>query len=137
MKLTKQAFAKQCGTSRPTLNKWISQNKDGIKDFVSGDGIDERIFDFEPWASMRKVQPEEPSRSAADELAQIRSEVEYLRSALDQEKRTVEILTNQLAAKDEQIKALLVINQTQLKALPKPKRTLKEWWTDTFSRDKD
>lgn len=145
MKLTKQAFAKAVGTSKPTLYKWISQNRDGIRDFVSEDGIDERIFDVEPWASMCKAKPthkENPADDQADaagvdELTQLRAEVETLKAINESNAKVIDLLNAQITAKDAQIQALLVISQTQLKALPKPRQTLRERWEAWKNREKD
>lgn len=137
MKLTKQAFAKAVGTSKPTLYKWIAQNKDGIKDFVSDDGVDARIFDVEPWASMCKEKPAADQDAGTGELAQLRAEVETLRTVNEQNAKVIELLSAQIAAKDAQIQALLVISQTQLKALPKPRQTIKERWEAWKNRGKE
>ena len=136
MKLTKQAFAKAVGISKPTLYKWISQNKDGIKDYVSADGIDASIFDAEPWASLCKEKPPEAEKTNPDEpaeIARLRAEVETLKALNEKNEGIIELLNAQIVAKDAQIQALLVISQTQLKALPKPRRTPKEFLTDIFT----
>ena len=140
MKLTKQAFAKAVGISKPTLYKWISQNKDGIKDYVSADGIDASIFDAEPWASLCKEKPPEAEKTNPDEPAEItrlRAEVETLKALNEKNEGVIELLNAQIVAKDAQIQALLVISQTQLKALPKPRQTLRERWEAWKNRGKD
>lgn len=140
MKLTKQAFAKAVGISKPTLYKWISQNKDGIKDYVSADGIDASIFDAEPWASLCKEKPPEAEKTNPDEpaeIARLRAEVETLKALNEKNEGIIELLNAQIVAKDAQIQALLVISQTQLKALPKPRQTLRERWEAWKNRGKD
>ena len=141
-KITKQEFAKMCGTSRPTLNKWIEQDKDGIGRYVTADGIDESIFKVEPWASMRK-KPQQTN------------EREDLRAALADRDAQIAELKTEVAILNERVKGLETLNAmqadelqrmtqladqaqrlhlAQLTALPAPRRTFRQWWEDVTGK---
>lgn len=69
--ITKQAFAEIIGTSRPTLNKWIAHNKDGIAEYVTDAGIDAGIFEAEPWTQYKPAVTEPDLNTGLSELQAI------------------------------------------------------------------
>lgn len=105
--ITKDAFAKLCGTSRPTLNKWIKSDKDGIAAFVSSKGIDASIFEVDPWRRFKEAAPDRSgSDAASEEIEQLRAERDQLAAQVEDLRGQILTLENQLAAKDEHIQDL-------------------------------
>lgn len=62
--ITKTDFCDIVKTSRPTLNKWIKQNKDCLGYFVGPNGIDTGVFESEPWKQYVSAIPSEPKNVA-------------------------------------------------------------------------
>lgn len=140
--ITKQAFAKACGTSRPTLNKWIKDNKDGIREYVTPDGIDASIFDVEPWASLRQDQP--PVDQDQDELLTIRQELATLKAENAVLQERISGLTQLNDAQQREIERLTQLADqaqrlqlAQLTALPAPRKTFREWIDGIFGKKQD
>ena len=140
--LNKTAFAKRCGVSVPTVYAWISKNRDGIQDFLTADGIQDEIFLHEPWSRYQPVKKSDVEKlkdenaGLSDELQAAHDQIDALRRDLELKEQTVnqlnkmlEMLQAQMTVKDQQINALLVSLNQQMKALPKPRRTLKEFFT--------
>lgn len=138
-KITKQDFAKLCGTSRPTLDKWIKQDRDGIRKYVTPDGIDEGIFKTEPWASMRK-QPEakQPKIDERDELRKQLDELRTENAILTERIKGLEALNTAQAAEIQRVTQLADQAQrlqlAQLTALPAPKKKLRDRLHDLFGK---
>lgn len=147
--ITKDAFAKLCGTSRPTLNKWIKADKDGIAAYVSSKGIDASIFEVDPWSSFKEAAPDRSASDAAsEEVERLRAERDQLAARVDDLRGQILTLENQLAAKDEHIQDLRNtvgqfaqiadqaqrLQMQQLKALPSGRqhRTFGEAIKDLF-----
>lgn len=119
MTLTKQAFADIIGTSRPTLNKWIHQNRNGIAQYVSADGIDVAIFDDEKWAQYKPAIGEATrtrSGAAADvddlhaaldeakqELARVTEERDNLTGEISELKKEIDLLNARIEFNDQEI----------------------------------
>ena len=145
--MNKTAFAKRCGVSVPTVYAWIKKNHNGIRDYLTNDGINDKIFSCEPWTRFsEQTEPAQPADVNA-ELEAARSQIDALHRDLELKEKTIEQLNqmldmvkNQLTVKDQQINALLVSLNQQMKALPKPRRTPKEFFTDIFTgkgKDRD
>lgn len=145
-RMTKKAFAKRCGVSMPTVYKWIDKDKDGLAAFVKEDGIDPAVFDREPWAAFAAEEVKE-NEALAGKLKEL--EAELARTKEDAERQTQQLRemisllqeqitanNRQLAEKDLQIQQLHVLMNNQLQALPKPRRTPREWFADTFGKGK-
>lgn len=138
-RITRKDFAKACGTSRPTLNKWIEQDKDGIRKYVTPDGIDERILKAEPWASLCKKQPDaKPSKN--DELRKQIDELRTENAILQERIKGLEAL-NALQASELQRMTQLAdqaqrLHLAQIAALPAPRRTFFEWLRDPSGKRK-
>ena len=135
MELTKKAFAAACGVSIPTVYAWIEKNRDGIKDYIHGGRIDAGIFDREPWDKYKAAGEGEAGsidalRAAQDALNAAKQENETLSAKVEALQEINAILREQIAAKDQQIQAMLVTMNRQLAALPQPKKTLRERWDE-------
>lgn len=130
--ITRKDFAAACGTSRPTLNKWIEQDKDGIKRYVTPDGIDERILKTEPWASLcRQQQTPKPDAQPPriDDRDELRKQLDELRTenAILQERIKGLEAINALQASELQRVTQLAdqaqrLHLAQIAALPEPKK---------------
>lgn len=128
--ITRKDFATACGTTRPTLNKWIERDKDGIRKYVTPDGIDERILKAEPWATLCKQQPQpEAEPPAIDERDELRKQLDELRTenAILQERIKGLEAMNALQASELQRMTQLAdqaqrLHLAQLQALPEPKK---------------
>lgn len=151
--ITKDAFAKICGTSRPTLNKWIKADKDGIAAYVTSKGIDASIFEVDPWSRFNVTDPSRSGSDASEDdhstmIEQLRAERDQLAAQVDDLRGQILTLENQLAAKDEHIQDLRNtvghfaqiadqaqrLQMQQLKALPSGRqhRTFGEAFKDFF-----
>ena len=140
--MTKKEFAKRCQVSIPTVYAWIGKNRDGIQEYVTADGINDEIFFHEPWTRYHEDERTEAEKledknadlidelnDACKNIATLRQDVEHKEQTITQLQQTIDLLRSQLAVKDQQINALLVSLNQQMKALPKPRRTLKEFFT--------
>lgn len=130
--ITRKDFATACGTTRPTLNKWIERDKDGIRKYVTPDGIDERILKAEPWATLCKQQKQtQPAAEppVTDERDELRKQLDELRTEnaiLTERIKGLEAM-NALQASELQRMTQLAdqaqrLHLAQLQALPEPKK---------------
>lgn len=130
-RISKTEFAKRIRVSTPTLYAWIRKNKDGIQQFVNDDGIAPDIFEVEPWNAYKDNGTVERQRlqnkvdNAAEKIAELTAERDMMQIRIETMQQTIDLLQGQLTAKDQQINALLVSLNLQMKALPQPK---KHWW---------
>lgn len=130
-RISKTEFAKRIGVSTPTLYAWIRKNKDGIQQFVNDEGIAPDIFEVEPWNAYKDNGTVERQRlqnkvdNAAEKIAELTAERDMMQIRIESMQQTIDLLQGQLTAKDQQINALLVSLNLQMKALPQPK---KHWW---------
>ena len=130
-RISKTEFAKRIGVSTPTLYAWIRKNKDGIQQFVNDDGIALDIFEVEPWNAYKDNGAVECQRlqnkvdNAAEKIAELTAERDMMQMRIETMQQTIDLLQGQLTAKDQQINALLVSLNLQMKALPQPKN---HWW---------
>ena len=128
--ITKKEFAHRCGVSIPTLYKWIEKDKDGLKDYVKPEGIDEAVFDAEQWQAFRSATPSQ-KQGQEQEIQHLKEKVEQLQKELDEKQKTIDILDRELQSKGQEIQHLHILMQTQLKALSAPqqkqRRTFLEW----------
>lgn len=132
--LSKIEFAKRVGISTPTLYAWIRKNRDGLARFVTEEGISPEIFDVEPWSAYKDDTMMQQkaiddltgeAAKAAGRIAELQAENEKLQVRVDAMQQTIDLLQGQVTAKDQQIGALLVSLNLQMKALPEPKTP---WW---------
>lgn len=68
--ITKTEFAKRCGVSNTAVFKWIKQNKNGINEYITPDGVKDSIFNVAPWDQIDK-RPKIPSKNV-----QLRNDLE-------------------------------------------------------------
>lgn len=110
--LTKQAFADIVKTSRPTLNKWIKQNKDGIAQYAGDDGIDAAIFETDLWKHYKPASPDlsagmDELQAALDETTQKLEAAIKERDELNAEiltlKNEISVLNARIEYKDQEI----------------------------------
>lgn len=112
--ITKQAFAEIIKTSRPTLNKWIAQNRNGIAQYVTEAGIDAAIFEAEPWSRYKPAEDEpnadaDPAdlQAAAEEmtreLAEVKSARDQLNAKIVSLNNEIELLKAQIEFKEQEI----------------------------------
>ena len=146
--ISKQAFAKACGTSKPTLYKWIEQDRDGIRAYVTEDGIDASIFDAAPWAERCKARPTvEPEADETDalraalsekekELAELRTANAILTERIEGMKQLNDAQAVQIANLKQLADQAQRLQLAQLTALPAPRRTFKQWWDDVTRKHK-
>lgn len=127
-RISKTEFAKRIGVSTPTLYAWIRKDKDGIRQFVNDDGIAPDIFEVEPWNAYKDKDGAKPVQKPEPDLykiAELTAERDMMKVRVETMQQTIDLLQSQIAAKDQQINALLVSLNVQMKALPQPK---KHWW---------
>lgn len=137
-RIAKTEFARMVGVSTPTLYAWIKKNRDGIAEFASEDGISPEIFEVEPWsvykdnAAVERQRLQDQVEDLTDEadraavrIGELRAECDKLHIKVEAMQHTIDFLNGQISAKDQQINALLVSLNLQMKALPQPK---KHWW---------
>ena len=143
--ITKMDFAKRLGISTPTLYAWIRKNKDGIADYVTPEGISPEIFEVEPWNAyndetlIERQQMQDQidelvyeADTACDKINKLTGEIDKLTAENELLHKTVEMLQGQISVKDQQINALLVSLNQQMKALPAPKE---HWWNRRRKKD--
>lgn len=145
--INKTEFARRIGRTKQTVLNMIKRNYCGIRDYLTDEGIDESIFDVEPFKKLSErytpgdqtegqatVQPAEGAEDPAAEPEQTekrkqrRSRDELVTAYREQiraQAETIKILQDQITAKDQQINALLAIQVAQQRAaLPEPKQSL-------------
>ncbi len=132
--ISKIEFAKRIGVSTPTLYAWIRKDKDGLSRFVTEEGISPEIFDVEPWSAYKDDRTMQQrtiddltgeADRAADRIRELTVERDVLQIKVEALQQTIDLLNGQISAKDQQINALLVSLNMQIKALPEPKV---HWW---------
>jgi hypothetical protein len=123
MLITKRAFAKRCGVSAPTVYKWIEKNRDGLQAFVRADGIDDAIFDIEPWKQYKDV---DQAAAASSEITALKEENAQLKLTISTLQMQVNMLQEQKQTQDQLFKAMLATVDRQISMLPAPKKSLIE-----------
>lgn len=102
--ITKTAFADRCGVSNTTAFKWIKNNKDGIRDYVTPDGIKDSIFTVAPWNQM-DTRPKTQSKNAVlrgnletakQDAENIQAELNEVRNLLNEANHKNELLTQEI-----------------------------------------
>lgn len=128
--MNKTAFAKRCGVSVPTVYAWIKKNHDGIREYVTADGIKDEIFSCEPWTRFleqteaQTVDVDAELDAARNQIEALRRDLELKEQKIDQLNKMLEMVQEQLTVKDQQINGMIFAFGKQ-KALPQPK---KHWW---------
>ena len=141
--VSKTEFAKRVRISAPTLYAWIKKDKDGIAQFVTPEGISTEIFEVEPWKRFNdknEIQREQlqnqvddltgEAERSAGKIAELQTEVDKLTAKNELLQQTVDMLQGQISVKDQQINALLVSLNQQIKALPEPKKGILDRWRE-------
>lgn len=123
MLITKRAFGKRCGVSMPTVYKWIEKNRDGLQAFVRDDGIDDAIFDIEPWKQYAEV---DQAAAASSEITALKEENAQLKLTIATLQMQVNMLQEQKQTQDQLMKAMFATVDKQLSLLPAPKKTIFE-----------
>lgn len=133
--ISKSEFAKRVKISTPTLYAWIKKDKDGIAEYVTPEGISTDIFEVDPWKAFNDQNEIERARlqdqvddltdeaeRAAGIIGDLQAEVDKMTEKVELLQQTVDMLKGQISVKDQQINALLVSLNQQMKALPAPRK---------------
>ena len=115
-----------CRRCTPGLKK----NHDGIREYVTADGIKDEIFSCEPWTRFleqteaQTVDVDAELDAARNQIEALRRDLELKEQKIDQLNKMLEMVQEQLTVKDQQINGMIFAFGKQ-KALPQPK---KHWW---------
>ena len=100
MIISKKEFSRICKVSTVTIYKWIEDDKNGLKAYVTDKGIDDSIFEKDEWKQY-KTDPE--TLSEAENVSKLKETIGTLEKRKDELEGLVTFLTNQIELKDKQI----------------------------------